>query len=120
MKAFLSACLSHSCLGAGSCSAGIAPPQPCSCAGQTLPVAIVIAAVLWLGYYDARVNGNPLTLPYTVDRATYAMAPYWIWQSPRPQPVYRHKIMQEFYTQSELSVVTRRFKLQPALSPSSC
>ena len=26
------------------------------------------------------------TLPYTIDRATYAVAPYYVWQHPRPEP----------------------------------
>ena len=32
-----------------------------------------------------------LDLPYTVDRATYAVAPYYIWQHPRRAPAYRHE-----------------------------
>jgi len=69
------------------------------------PLALIIAAGLWLGYYDAKVNGHPLTLPYTLNRATYAVAPYWMWQSPRPEPAYRHKVMRDFYTDFELDYV---------------
>ena len=72
-----------------------------------MPVALIVAAVAWLGYYDYRAFGNPLTLPYTVDRATYAVAPYWVWQAPRPEPVYRHKVMRDFYVDYELSYVRR-------------
>ena len=67
-----------------------------------LPLALVLAAVTWLGYYDYRAFGNPLTLPYSVDRAEYAAAPYWIWQSPRPEPVYHHKAIHDFYVVEEL------------------
>ncbi len=67
-----------------------------------LPLAVVLAAVAWLGYYDYRAFGNPRTLPYTVDRAEYAAAPYYIWQSPRPLPVYRHKVIRDFYVREEL------------------
>jgi hypothetical protein len=67
-----------------------------------LPLALIFAAVAWLGYYDYRAFGNPLTLPYSVDRAEYAAAPYWIWQSPRPEPVYRHKAIHDFYVVEEL------------------
>jgi hypothetical protein len=62
-----------------------------------LPVLLVVAAVAWLGYYDYRAFGSPTTLPYTVNRAAYAMAPYYVWQSPRPEPVYRHAVMRGFY-----------------------
>jgi hypothetical protein len=64
------------------------------------PLALIIAAVSWLGYYDYRVFGNPLTLPYTVARNTYAIAPYYVWQSLRPQPVYRHEVLRSFYSDS--------------------
>jgi len=65
------------------------------------PLALGLIAVGWLGYYDYRAFGNPLTLPYTVDRATYAVAPYYVWQHPRPVPQYRHAVMQSFYGKSK-------------------
>jgi hypothetical protein len=67
---------------------------------SVFPLALIIAAVSWLGYYDYRAFGNPLTLPYTVDRNTYAVAPYYVWQSLRPQPVYRHEVLRSFYSDS--------------------
>jgi hypothetical protein len=69
---------------------------------MALPLALVVGAVAWLGYYDYRAFGNPLTPPYSVDRAEYAAAPYFIWQSPRPEPVYRHKAIHDFYVVEEL------------------
>jgi hypothetical protein len=72
-----------------------------------LPLALIAAALAWLGYYDQRAFGNPLTLPYSVDRAQYAVAPYWIWQSPRPEPVYRHKAIRDFYVNIELGYANR-------------
>lgn len=68
-----------------------------------LPVALILAAGAGLARYDSRAFGNPLTLPYTVDRATYAMAPYFVWQSARPEPVYRHAVMRKFYYHNELT-----------------
>lgn len=62
-----------------------------------LPLALVVGAVGWLGYYDTRNFGSATTLPYTVDRATYAIAPYFVWQKPRPEPHYRFASMQQFY-----------------------
>jgi hypothetical protein len=66
------------------------------------PLALIVAAGAWLGYYDYRAFGSPLTLPYTVDRAQYAMAPYFVWQSQRPEPVYRHQSLRSFYYDGEL------------------
>ncbi len=67
-----------------------------------LPLLLLVAAATWLGYYDYRAFGSPYTLPYSVNRATYAMAPYFIWQSPRPEPNYRHAVMRTYYYETEL------------------
>ncbi|MDE3186927.1 MAG: hypothetical protein KGM96_05295 [Acidobacteriota bacterium] len=61
------------------------------------PLALLIIAAVWLGYYDYRAFGSPFTLPYTVNRATYARVPYYIWQPLRPEPVYHHLVMRRFY-----------------------
>ena len=61
------------------------------------PLAFGVAAVAWMGYYDYRAFGNPLTPPYTVDRNTYAIAPYYVWQQPRPEPAYRYAAIRSFY-----------------------
>jgi hypothetical protein len=35
-----------------------------------LPMVLIVAAGAWMGYYNYRNFGSPLTLPYTIDRAT--------------------------------------------------
>ena len=62
-----------------------------------VPVAIVMAALAWLGYYDLRAFGSPTTLPYTVDRAQYAIIPYFLWQHPQAEPQYRYETMRGYY-----------------------
>jgi hypothetical protein len=42
------------------------------------PLLFIIAGAAWMSYYDYRVFGSPLTLPYTISRNTYAIAPYYI------------------------------------------
>jgi hypothetical protein len=81
-----------------------------------LPVVLIAAALAWLGYYDYRAFGNPLTPPYSVDRAEYAVAPYYIWQSPRPEPVYNHKAIHDFYAVEELGYARRLHTLPGFLS----
>jgi hypothetical protein len=71
------------------------------------PLALIVAAGVWMGYYDYRAFGSPLTLPYTVNRTTYAMAPYFVWQSARPEPVYRHEVLRHFYQDVELTGFTQ-------------
>lgn len=68
------------------------------------PLLLVVSAAAWLGYYDYRAFGSPITLPYTVNRATYAMAPYYVWQRARPEPIYRHQAMRDYYYKTELEI----------------
>lgn len=67
----------------------------------TIPFALIIATGVWMAYYNYRVFGNPLTPPYKVNRATYAVVPYWIWQRPSAEPVYHHAVIRDFYIGEE-------------------
>ncbi len=66
------------------------------------PVTVVLIGAGAMGWYDYRVFGDPFTLSYQVNRATYASAPVFLWQRPRPTPVYRYKVFGDFYTGWEL------------------
>jgi hypothetical protein len=68
-----------------------------------VPVLLLVAGATWLGYYDFRVNGSPYILPYTINRASYAITPYYVWQKTRPDPAYRHEEMRRFYHFDELT-----------------
>lgn len=71
---------------------------------RALPAsALLILTVAFMAYYDYRVFGNVFTPPYAVNRLTYASAPHFLWQSPRPEPTYRHRVMREFYSGTELA-----------------
>ena len=80
---------------------------PSSCAQRirvlalrvVLPCAAVLCvAAAWLGFYNLRVTGNPLRMPYQVHTAQYMAAPIFIWQTAPPLPVYRHADMHDFHT----------------------
>jgi hypothetical protein len=67
-----------------------------------LPLGIVLVlAGIAMGYYFWRVTGNPFRMPYQVARATYATAPIFLWQTARPEPLYHHPVMREFYKRYE-------------------
>jgi len=67
-------------------------------AGVVAPiVALLIVFSALTGYYYARVTGSPFRMTYQVNRETYATAPYFLWQKPRPEPLYHHKVMRDFY-----------------------
>jgi hypothetical protein len=55
-----------------------------------------------MSYYNCRVFGSPTTLPYQINRATYAVSPVFIWSRPGPEPLYRHAVMRDFYVSLEL------------------
>jgi hypothetical protein len=70
-----------------------------------LAPALVVAALTgaWMAWYNYRVTGNPLRLPYQVHDATYAAAPLFLCQAPPTElPVYRHQAMREYYVDWEL------------------
>lgn len=62
-------------------------------------VAVLALTAAAMAHYNWRVTGNPVKMPYSLNRETYAMAKHFIWQTPRPEPVYRDETIREFYTQ---------------------
>jgi hypothetical protein len=69
------------------------------------PVGLMLAlAGAATCYYFWRVTGSPFRMPVQVNRDTYAVAPYFVWQSPRPAPIYHHEVMRDFYLNMELPV----------------
>jgi len=61
------------------------------------PAVLVLVAGGLMAYYNHRVFGNAFTMPYQINRATYASAQVFLWQSPWGAPGYRHKVMHDFY-----------------------
>jgi hypothetical protein len=74
------------------------PPFRLSLLRVVLPILVVLmiggAAT---GYYYYRVTGSPFRMTQQVNRQTYATAPYFLWQEPRPEPKYHHTVMRDFY-----------------------
>ena len=60
-------------------------------------LAVLLLALTAIGFYNFRVTGHPLRLPYVVHEVTYAMEPLFIWQHPRPEPPYRHRVIRDFH-----------------------
>lgn len=58
---------------------------------------VLLAAGVSMGIYFSRFNGNPLQLPYSFYRSTVTAAPHFIWQSPRPEPVFHHRVLWQFH-----------------------
>ncbi|HEV3445907.1 MAG TPA: hypothetical protein VG099_14805 [Gemmataceae bacterium] len=68
-----------------------------------LPSGLVMLPVLaWMGYYNGRVTGDPLRMPLLAYAETHDVAPKFLWQSAKSEPVYRHKEMRDLHVGWEL------------------
>jgi len=69
-----------------------------------LPLALVLALTgAAMGYYFARVTGKPWLAPYVLYRDTMTMAPHFLWQAPRPQPLFDNRELRHFYAGWEMA-----------------
>ena len=69
------------------------------CGRVALPVlAILMVSAAAMAYNNKRVTGSALTLPYQLHDQQYAIAPLFFPLPLRPEPLYRHAVMREFWT----------------------
>jgi len=74
------------------------PPLSIVMTHVVVPITLILAAAAaGTGYFYYRVTGSPFVMAYQVNRDTYARGQYFLWQKPRPEPVYHHALMQSFY-----------------------
>jgi hypothetical protein len=64
-----------------------------------LPMALLLAPVFaCMGYYNYRVTGHPLEMPYMAYDKQYAVWSPWLWQTqPRPTPTYANSAIRDFW-----------------------
>jgi hypothetical protein len=87
---------------------GPRPPLPVMARRVLAPLGLVLSlGAMFTGYYFWRVTGSPFRMPYQVNWATYRVAPYFIWQSPLPAPLYHHQVMHDFHIYNELDYYQR-------------
>jgi len=73
-------------------------------AAALAPAAVMLAAAgAGMLYYNSRVAGSPVVMPYVANRSQYAVAQVFIWQGALPVPEYRHRVMRDFYLGWELT-----------------
>jgi hypothetical protein len=62
------------------------------------PIVVVLTlTIVGMGFYNLRVSGNPLRMPYQIHEATYAMTPVFLWQKLPPKPEYIHQVIRDFH-----------------------
>jgi len=63
---------------------------------------VLLSIGVWMLYYNHRVVGDVLRMPYAEHAAQYMNAPLFWWQSPRAVPAaYRHEALARFHLQAE-------------------
>jgi len=78
------------------------PPTRVIFSRVVLPIFLLLAVFgAGMGYYFWRVTGSPFSMPYQVNSTTYAAAPYFVFQSPHAEPLYRHDVIRRFYLKLE-------------------
>jgi len=86
-----------------------APPLSVTGVHVLLPLVLILGLVAGgTAYYYQRVTGSPFRMTYEVNRETYAMAPYFIWGHPRPEPIYHHAVMRQFYEEELIDFLNNR------------
>jgi hypothetical protein len=74
------------------------PPLRTSISKIVLPLVLTLAPLAaWTSYYYYRVTGNPFRMTYDVNRETYGMGRYFLWQRAWPQKTYNHPRMMAYY-----------------------
>jgi len=72
-------------------------------------LAILLPFSLWLCYYNYRVTGHPLRMPYVEHQSQYATVPLFLFQNgPENPPQYRNMELWRFYWRDQRYQYLRR------------
>lgn len=79
------------------------PPLAVALRHVVLPLLLILAfTAATMGYYFSRVTGKPWIAPYVLYRSTMTLAPHFLWQKPRPEPLYNNRELRHFYVDMEM------------------
>lgn len=68
-----------------------------------VPLALIgVITASCMAYYNYRITGNALRIPYVVHEDTYGMFAYFVWQKLPAVPAYRHEVIRAFHAEYEL------------------
>ena len=89
-------------------------PSPERTGGKTAAallamVTALVIGVVWIGYYNWRVTGSAVRLPYVVYESTYAVNPPFLWmRGTHEDRSFRHDAMRRYYLEWELPQYRRQ------------
>ena len=64
-------------------------------------VAIMLIVAAWDGYYNWRITGSPLRMPYAEHASQYMAAPLFWWQRLPPAKHYASEVLRDFHENFE-------------------
>lgn len=59
--------------------------------------AVLLFTVVFMGYYNWRLTGNPLLLPHTLNEHTSHSTGLFLWSHKKPEMHYRNQQFEDFY-----------------------
>jgi hypothetical protein len=66
--------------------------------GVLVPVgAALILTTAFVAYYNRRLTGDPLLMPYVLYERTYYTSPVFLWQHAKPEIHYRNMVFEAFF-----------------------
>lgn len=76
--------------------------------------AVLVPVAAFMLYFNWRVTGNALELPYQLHERQYVVANNFIWSKDNPEPVYNHAVMRKFWTQANVDQAHEMLANAPA------
>lgn len=110
--------------GAILCTLAFVPLVMWTTGRVNLPARVILSRVVFpmtlvltltavaMGYYNYRVTGSPVSLPYMLHERTYGIAPPFVFQHARPKPMYRHAVIRDFHRGNEFTNYERQQSLR--------
>lgn len=104
----------------GTTATGVAPtvdlppltPSPQRVAISALAPLLILLVLggAWMLYFNFRVTGSPLKMPWQLHHEQYCVFPAFVWGTPSPEPEFRHADLKYFHTQVEMGFYKSNFE----------